>query len=293
MKEILKENIISHLIYCIIQQGKINNFYLSFEKNVSNIDELRKFHNYIKKNILQIAIHNLNKKSNISLLDIACGRGGDIHKWINFNISKINGIDNHANSIIEAKRRLFQIQKNKQTKYNYFFHNFNILDPDILLKLNTKDNNQIYDIVSCQFALHYFCEDNSKLDHVLNIVSQKLSKNGLFIGTASDGDLIYNNLLEKNIIIPILNIIKNSNNSYLYYLNTNKSDKTINYFEVQGTSQEFFLFKQNLINLAAKNNLMLFNIRSFYDWYKQYDIKLSKYEQIISFFNFSFIFIKK
>ena len=48
-----------------------------------------------------------------------------------------------------------------------------------------------------------------------------------------------------------------------------------------------------LCSFFKSNNINFNYIKSFYDWYKQYNIKLSKYEQIISFLNFSFIFIKK
>ena len=86
-------------------------------------------------------------------------------------------------------------------------------------------------------------------------------KNGLFIGTATDGDLVNNILNYGNVDIPLLTLIKQSNNNYLFYI---KSDKNTNlnkqnYFELKGVSSEFFLFKHKLKEICNKNNVIITN----------------------------------
>ena len=58
---------------------------------------LQKFHNFIKRNVLIIPAsnhHGLVKKSNINtLLDLACGKGGDLPKWRDANLDLVVGID--------------------------------------------------------------------------------------------------------------------------------------------------------------------------------------------------------
>lgn len=304
-------NKIDKFIDCIIEYGKIHNFNISNEIDKSNnIENLRKFHNYIKSNLIINSCLNVNAKN---LLDIACGRGGDLQKWLNhkLKLKYILAFDTHPESIYSSIRKgdtfdgaiaRFQNIKNnyKGTLPFINFQNLNILDPNIYTKINNIDKNKIYDVVSCQFALHYFSESFITLNNTISIVSQKLKKGGLFIGTATDGDRLYKILKNGNVNIPLLTLIKSDHNfkNYLFHINT--TSKTItrqNYFEFQGASSEFYLFKYLLVELCKKHNLELIEFKSFYDWYQNYKFEpsfkpMSIYEMIISFLNFSFIFIK-
>jgi mRNA (guanine-N7-)-methyltransferase len=302
-------NIIDKFIYCIINYGKIQTFIILNKSN--DIDKLRKFHNFIKLNLIIDTCSSINANS---LLDIACGRGGDLQKWLNnkINLKYILAFDSHKESIYSsinrggdfdgAISRFQNIRKNYKGKMPFInFKYLNILDKDVLYKLNQLDSNKIYDTVSCQFALHYFCKNEETLNEVLSVVSKKLRKGGLFIGTATDGDLIHNILNYGNVNIPLLTLVKQSVNNYLFYIQTKPDSKKLtrqNYFEIQGVSSEFYLFKEQLRTLALKNNLELVEYKSFYEWYKIYKKthsfnEMSIYEMIISFLNFSFIFKKK
>lgn len=300
---------IDKFIDCIIEYGKIQTFVISQQSN--DIDNLRKFHNVIKTNLI---VNNAKNIKATSLLDIACGRGGDLQKWLNdkLNLKYILGFDSHADSIYSSIKKgdtfdgaiaRFQGIKKKYNSGKFPFINFqnlNVLDTNIINKLNKIDQNKLYDIVSCQFALHYFCKEQIQLEHTLQLVSKKLKTGGLFIGTASDGDRIFNILKNGNVNIPLLTLIKGNNgpSNYLFYINT--TSKTItrqNYFELQGASSEFYLFKEILENIGKKYNLQLIEYKTFYEWYQQYKEDkyfkpLSIYEMIISFLNFSFIFKK-
>tara|TARA_E500000178_G_C17018749_1_gene754293 strand:+ start:279 stop:1175 length:897 start_codon:yes stop_codon:yes gene_type:complete len=294
---------IDKFIYCIIKLGKIHNFYIKSYKT-TNIDKLRKFHNYIK---YQLIIDSCLKTNAISLLDIACGRGGDLQKWLDkqLKLKYILAMDNHRESIYNSIKNgnSFDgaIARFNNLKYYYNKTPFikfiyaDILDDDIKSKLNKIDSNKLYDVISCQFALHYFCEDDIKLNNVLKLISSKLNKDGLFIGTATDGDLIKKILDNGPVDIPLLNLTKKNLTNYLFYINTNKntSNKTQNYFQIKGISSEYYLFKKKLNDLALNNNLKLIKYESFYDWYQKYDKNyLTLYEMLISFLNFSFIFQK-
>ena len=69
---------IDKFINCIISLGKIKNFII--ENKTLQIENLRKFHNFIKLNIILDSCKRTNAKN---LLDVACGIGGDLQKWIN------------------------------------------------------------------------------------------------------------------------------------------------------------------------------------------------------------------
>lgn len=299
---------VDQFIYCIVNYGRIQNFIIS--NKTKNIDKLRKFHNFIKYNLI---IDNCSSINANNLLDIACGRGGDLQKWLNkkLNLKYILAFDSHKDSIYSSLNKggdfdgaIARFQNVKQNfKGRMPFINFKYLDiltEDAMYKLNQMDSDKIYDVVSCQFAMHYFCKNEETLNNTLNIISKKLRKGGLFIGTATDGDIIHNILEKGNVYIPLLTLVKQSVNNYLFYIQTNQDSKKLtrqNYFEIQGVSSEFYLFKEQLRILALKNGLELVQYKSFYDWYKIYKKtpiynEMSIYEMLISFLNFSFIFKK-
>ena len=295
---------ISQFINCIINLSKIHNFILTNYVDgttPTSINNLRKFHNLIKKDLILKAVSDTKAEC---LLDIACGRGGDIHKWMMARLKCVYAFDSHHESVNEAISRFNEIKKNNRGKIPFItFKTLNSLNRDIIEMVNKFDNKKVYDIVSCQFALHYFSENDDTLRNTLRLVSKKLKKGGLFIGTASDGDLIKQNLSVGNVNIPLLNLSKtNKDNNYLFYINENQSQSTINYFELQGVSSEYYLLKNKIKTIAEEEEigLELVQFKSFYDWYNEIivnskvnkTIQLSPYEMIISFLNFSFIFRK-
>lgn len=275
------------LIHCILLNGKI----LILDKD-NTISNLRIYHNKIKDFMIKYAVSNI-QSSNISLLDIAVGRGGDIMKWTNSGIKYIVGIDNHRDSIKEAINRLVNLRKSKKNLKLPFckFNNLSAIDSNVLQKLNDIDDNKKYDLVSCQFAFHYFTQNDTTYDIVLNLISQKLKKNGLFIGTATDGDLIEGILKNGNFYSNLFQLEYINNNTYTFNISEYDSLKTENYFKLQGVSNEFFLKKQELINKCKKYSLELIDIKNFSEYYSsEYNLTIS--EMSISFLNFSFIFKK-
>jgi SAM-dependent methyltransferase len=51
--------------------------------------------------------------------------------------------------------------------------------------------NDPFDVVSCQFAIHYVCESEDTLDHFAGIVASKLADGGHFVGTCMDGVAVH------------------------------------------------------------------------------------------------------
>ena len=133
---------------------------------------LKMYHNSIKRHLITTFASDAS-----TLLDVACGRGGDLHKWDTAKIKHVHGIDISPGEIEEAKRR-YASGTWKHTTCD--FH--------VSSTLATKDwFFKEYDVVSCMFALHYFCGSEKTLDHVLRNVSASLKPGGYFIGTVPDG----------------------------------------------------------------------------------------------------------
>lgn len=257
------------------------------KENVTNTSSLRNFHNLIKSHLIFNAKRNTNGEN---LLDIACGRGGDIIKWSKAKFKFVTAFDSDKKSIYEQNDFDGAIKRFKSIKSTMFtpkcfFWNFSAIDHNILNNLNSKDAGKIYDVISCQFAIHYFVND---IDILLNMVSNKIKVGGLFIGTTVDGDLLKLNLEKRNIDLPFLKVHKESEYEYIYEIKNNGVNET--YYDYRGALPEYFVFKDKLIKKCKEYSLELVSIKNFHEWKEIINTNLSKNEEIISFLNFSFVF---
>lgn len=258
-----------------------------YNENVTNTSSLRNFHNLIKSHLILTAKRNTYGEN---LLDIACGRGGDIMKWSKAKFKFVTAFDSDKKSIYESNDFDGAIKRFKSIKTTLFtpkcfFWNFSAIDPNILTNLNSKDAGKIYDVISCQFAIHYFVND---IDILLNMVSNKIKVGGLFIGTTVDGDLLNLNLEKGNIDLPFLKVYKETEYKYIYEIKNNGINET--YYDYRGALSEFFVFKDKLIEKCKEYSLELVSIKNFHEWKEIFNSNLSKNEEIISFLNFSFVF---
>lgn len=157
---------------------------MSYSKHCAKV--MRSFHNKVKSSILQhavnmSAIHNKNSHERC-LLDVGVGRGGDMFKWDRCDIQNVIGYDPDEASIEEARRRHLH---SNLTLRNYIFIRCN----DIC-ELNQPE--QSMDVVSCQFAIHYFFSSPETFSSFVESVYTLLKPGGVFVGTFMDGDLIMN-----------------------------------------------------------------------------------------------------
>ena len=190
-------------------------------------NSLKDFHNlYVKK----LLIKSVSKNGN-TLIDFACGKGGDLPKWIDAKLSFVFGIDvskdNLENRLDGACARFLSLKiQNKNMPYALFVNGnsaYNIKNGAAMLNdkaiqitkavfgVGSKDPEQIgkgvarqygkgqegFNISSCQFALHYFFENPDTLQGFLRNVSECTKLDGYFIGTAFDGNTIFNLLKKK------------------------------------------------------------------------------------------------
>ena len=193
-------------------------------RKTSLMIDMKKFHNTIKGDLIAKYARK-NKKG--GLFDVACGKGGDIQKWLLADIDIVVGTDvcedNISNLHDGAYARLSKT-KTKKKLLNYLFLNLDsskpyldqldtISDPyarkladciwsdeltgeidKTMQKFNSLNGK--FHIVSCQFALHYFFENKEILNNFLDNVDNMIADGGYFIGTCFDGKLV-NNLLDE------------------------------------------------------------------------------------------------
>lgn len=278
----------ANFVFETIQVGNLNDIEFFSETD----EPLRKFHNWIKQ---QLIFESKRITNGSKLLDVAVGRGGDIFKWSKARFKYVTGFDSDAKSIYEkndfdgAIKRFNSVKSEMNMPKCYFWH-MSATDPFILNLLNGKDHNTMYDVVSCQFSFHYFVED---INVVLNMISKKLKSKGIFIGTATDGDLIKQNLKNThNVTKSAINLKYISEDMYEFSLNSEKTSRET-YFEYRGVSREYYLSKAFLIEKCKEFNMYPVSILSFHEWNSTYTgMQLSKEEMACSFLNFSFVFQK-
>lgn len=148
---------------------------------------MRQYHNKVKQHLYNTYCNNID-----SLVELCSGKGGDLHKWYHNHIKRVDGYDNHQPSINEAYKRLKQLNDQYSTQLNYNFYLMDLRSQELELKQNFD-----YDVVSCQFGLHYFYESEKMIKNIIKTISTLLKTNGVFIGTILDDSLVNGLLVDK------------------------------------------------------------------------------------------------
>ncbi len=187
-------------------------------------EAMKNFHNlYVKKSLIVGA-----SKQGDTLIDFACGKAGDLPKWISAKLSFVFGVDiskdNLENRLDGACARFLNMKKtNKNVPYALFVNGnsaFNIKDGSAMLNdkakqitaavfgKGPKESEKIgrgvarqygkgvdgFNVASCQFAVHYFFENPDTLKGFMKNIAECTKQNCYFIGTCYDGKLVFNEL---------------------------------------------------------------------------------------------------
>lgn len=250
----------------------------------------RRYCNSVKKAILRdaVAMTQMNPKD-IRLLDMACGRGGDIFKWNDLGIGLVFAFDIDADSVREAIGRCAANRKKLTTQVRFYetsVYSCKFIRHTILR--GTKVN-----VVTCMFALHYFCESERSLTVFLRNVSEFLEEGGVFIGIAPDPKYISKAIASGSPNSHVTIEGGGTPNSYRFSIR----DPTQNdYFSFRGTSYEYLVPKESFVRIAGyyglrcvrHNNMLRETMPNIYDDYPPHNFKLSTISQLY----FSFCFVK-
>ena len=134
---------------------------------------LQRFHNEAKRQLLATFGHRVPR-----LLDLACGRGGDIHKWRALGIGCVTGLDVSASSIDEARARSTASAMTSRTTIT-----FKVADVVSDLCVDSTE----FDVVSCFFAMHYFFKTEKMAHDFMRTVASHLRRGGHFVGIVAYG----------------------------------------------------------------------------------------------------------
>jgi len=154
------------------QRAKVRN-----KREDSPIFYLRAYNNWVKVLLIQTYC-----REGFSVFDEAGGKGGDLLKWLKARIGHLVFIDISEESVKEAESRY--------KKLRTFPAIFMTLDLTKDIRRQLDDLGIDFDLVSCQFALHYSFETEDKARNFVRNAAYRLKPGGFFIGTIPDANWI-------------------------------------------------------------------------------------------------------
>jgi mRNA (guanine-N7-)-methyltransferase len=123
-------------------------------------------------------------------MDFGCGKGGDLKKFDFENISNYVGVDISLGQLKDAVMR----KTSSQIRYPALFIKASgEMDSEAFFKKIPEET--YFDLVSAQFCIHYFFESEASVRRFLENISRKLTKNGRFVATFPDSNVIMKKLL--------------------------------------------------------------------------------------------------
>ena len=138
---------------------------------------LKKLHNSFKRSLI-----DRYATGAAMLVDIACGRGNDLHKWQAAGIRRVVGVDVSGAQIAEARRRAEGASGHASGPRDATFW---VTSPD-LAALDELDPG-CADAVTCMFALNYFWETREDASRLFAQARRLLRPGGVFFGVCADG----------------------------------------------------------------------------------------------------------
>jgi mRNA (guanine-N7-)-methyltransferase len=174
----------------------------------SKIKGLRSFNNWVKSSIIQKFIGD---ERNLKILDMGCGKGGDLMKWKQARkVELYVGADPADVSITQARARYDEMCKKLRRHERIFHAEFYTKDcfgeflgeipiiKEVGIDPGVGPGNAIsqrwggggFDMVTMMFCMHYAFENETKARGMLRNVAGALKKGGRFIGCIPNSDVL-------------------------------------------------------------------------------------------------------
>ena len=166
----------------------------------SQIFHLRNLNGCIKSILIQNTLSSMSLGS-FKVLDLCCGHGGDINKWLNnaaHECKEYVGVDiAHAALNDFISNRLEQHRnKSKVSKLITADMGKDSLTTDCLptylmerkswMNIPPLSESECFDLISCQFAIHYMFQSHDRAKHFFTEIQRHLRVGGRFIVTTVD-----------------------------------------------------------------------------------------------------------
>ena len=157
----------------------------------SEILHLRNLQNFIKSILFQRHLPKGNRNSGAAVLDLACGKGGDMLKFKASNIATYVGIDVAANSVRDAAVRYNGANGRQAMPFGATLLAGDYCDPTLPSRLPP---NQLYHLASAQFSMHYAFRSEERARAFLSNASCRLHPGGVLVCTTPDANVLVKRL---------------------------------------------------------------------------------------------------
>lgn len=273
---------------------------------------MKRFHNFIKANMISAYVDSNYFGDNVSVLDLACGRGGDINKFYYKNISKYVGVDidndglmNNIDGALTRYRNLTKKNQKKSGPKMEFVHAnigalLNVAEQQKAIGKMTPTNERLinesitnnkFDIINCQFAVHYLLKDDVTWNNFLKNINNHLKIGGFLLLTTFDGKKVDDLFANGKTRYDSSYIDSNGNTKNLFTIIKNYDEKSkingkyygvgnaINYTNILMFSEEVFYTEYIVdsefleLELKTKCGMKLVDSDSFenqYNLHKEY-----------------------
>ncbi|XP_057554936.1 mRNA cap guanine-N7 methyltransferase isoform X1 [Hippopotamus amphibius kiboko] len=240
------------------------------KRSQSRIFYLRNFNNWMKSVLIGEFLEKVRqkKKRDITVLDLGCGKGGDLLKWKKGRIDKLVCTDIADVSVKQCQQR-YEDMKNR-CRDNECIFSAEFITADCSKELLTdkfRDPEMCFDICSCQFVCHYSFESYEQADVMLRNACERLSPGGYFIGTTP------------NSFELIRRLEASETESFGNEIYTVKFQKKGDYplfgckydFNLEGVVDvpEFLVYFPLLNEMAKKYNMKLVYKKTFLEFYEE------------------------
>lgn len=161
------------------------------ERFKSKIFFMRNFNNWTKSMLINEFLEKLRKadsRRQIKVLDMCCGKGGDLLKWQKSNIAHLICTDIADVSVNQAEERYLKMRERQPRIFSAEFLTADATH--VSQRERYRDPDIGIDLTSCQFAFHYCFESLGQAEQMLKNASELLRPGGYFIGTIPDANEI-------------------------------------------------------------------------------------------------------
>tara|TARA_X000001036_G_scaffold368242_1_gene353786 strand:+ start:207 stop:1835 length:1629 start_codon:yes stop_codon:yes gene_type:complete len=273
--------------------------------------DVRSFHNSVKRGLYQKAYAEADLENSRdprtkrwkyrkTLLELACGRGGDLHKWKSAGYRVVVAVDKDLTAIDEAKRRVRGVENGVRADFGYMDLAEASQNGDVASKLTEMYPRSpwVYDTVSIQFAIQYLCKEDKILYGFLDQVADLVRPGGTFVGTFPDGSEIVKLLGAEgkfdNGFLKIEERVGGDSAGISFHADFGKGGGGggSSYFDSFGTSVEYPVFWKRIRDYMLRKGFVLLEHKGFLEYNAAGDYALLPEEQDFSGVFKSFLFRK-